>query len=75
MRRKEGRLAEETKGLRVYDHKWRGQTPAVTCLCRPYSQLLCVCVCVRDPRVVSVTEQALTLWNKAGKGATDRKEL
>lgn len=34
------------RGLRVYDHKWRGQTPAVTCLCQPYSQLLCVCVTV-----------------------------
>lgn len=42
------RSGEETRGPCLYDHKWREQTPAVTCLCQPYSQLVCrgACVCM-----------------------------
>lgn len=44
-RREEERRGDR-KGLGVYDHKWREQTPAVTCLCQLYSQLLCEWECV-----------------------------
>ena len=56
----------ERKGLCVNDHKWREQTPAVTCLCQPYSQLLCGCVCLCVFLCVRVTvrsQLAMTGFN------------
>lgn len=85
--RKEEERRGDSKGLCVYDHKWREQTPAVTCLCQPYSQLVrecvlccavlwcalvCVCRCVISVRLVSITGQTLTPCNQAGRRATEK---
>lgn len=69
----------DSKGLCVYDHKWREQTPAVTCLCQPYSQLLCECVlcacmCVAVWSQLGWFQLRGKLWPRVtkGKGATEK---